>query len=176
MATYANNVENAVLSGLFTSLSGNSIANSLVGNAAANSLSGVAGNDTLIEFAGNDTLNGGTDADSMVGGLDNDYYLVDNLSDSILELSSQGIDSVAGSVKTDWPAIHRSQVTPAMSTTPSCTALIAITRTGHERTFGSGQPGNKRSITMHAIPTPKIHPSIAVSSSQLVDDTVRPRH
>ena len=98
MATYANNVENAVLSGLFTSLSGNSIANSLVGNAAANSLSGVAGNDTLIGFAGNDTLNGGTDADSMIGGLDNDYYLVDNLSDSILELSSQGIDSVAASV------------------------------------------------------------------------------
>ena len=99
MATYANNVENAVLSGLFTSLSGNSIANSLVGNAAANSLSGVAGNDTLIGFAGSDTLNGGADADSMIGGLDNDYYLVDNLSDSILELSNEGAaDSVVASV------------------------------------------------------------------------------
>ncbi|PAY99833.1 MAG: hypothetical protein CAK90_08505 [Spartobacteria bacterium AMD-G4] len=99
MASAANHVENAVLAGLFTSLSGNSIANSLVGNAAANSLSGVAGNDTLIGFAGNDTLNGGADADSMVGGLDNDYYLVDNLSDSILELSSQGTDSVVASVE-----------------------------------------------------------------------------
>lgn len=98
MATYANEVEVAVLEGLYVSLSGNSIANSLVGNDAANSLSGAAGNDTLVGAVGNDTLNGGIDADSLVGGLDHDYYMVDNLSDSVFESASQGTDSVAASI------------------------------------------------------------------------------
>jgi Ca2+-binding RTX toxin-like protein len=98
MATYANNVETAVLSGTLVSITGNSIANSLLGNSAANSLSGAAGNDTLVGASGNDTLNGGTDADSMAGGLDNDYYFVDSLSDIVTEADGQGTDSVAASL------------------------------------------------------------------------------
>ncbi|MDZ4393497.1 M10 family metallopeptidase C-terminal domain-containing protein [Cypionkella sp.] len=106
---------------------GNTIANNLTGNTGANALTGGAGNDALYGGAGNDTLNGGLDddalyggvgndsllgaagndtlngavgVDTMAGGLGDDFYVVNEAGDTIVELSgpSGGIDSVSSLV------------------------------------------------------------------------------
>ncbi|MEZ0318207.1 MAG: beta strand repeat-containing protein [Methylophilaceae bacterium] len=66
----------------------------LTGNAAANYLTGNAAINTLMGADGNDTLDGGAGADSMDGGADDDIYYVDNLGDSITELTNGGADTV----------------------------------------------------------------------------------
>ncbi len=60
-------------------------------------LIGASLNETLNAYAGNDTLNGGVGADTMVGGMGDDVYYVDNSNDVIVELNSQGKDSVFAS-------------------------------------------------------------------------------
>ena len=106
---------------------GNALANNLTGNTGANALTGGAGNDALYGGGGNDTLNGGLDddalyggvgndsllgaagndtlngavgADTMSGGLGDDFYVVNDAGDVIVELSgaSGGIDSVTSLV------------------------------------------------------------------------------
>jgi Ca2+-binding RTX toxin-like protein len=95
----ASNVEVLVLGGAIASGSGNSLNNTLIGNAAANTLQGDVGNDSLDGGAGNDWLNGGVGNDTMDGGLGNDYYIVDSLTDLVVETSSLGgIDSVVANV------------------------------------------------------------------------------
>jgi Ca2+-binding RTX toxin-like protein len=69
--------------------SGNALDNILIGNAAANNLTG---------GAGNDTLDGGVGADSLAGGSGDDIYLVDNASDSVLEVSGEGADLVQSAI------------------------------------------------------------------------------
>ncbi|MBM5570901.1 MULTISPECIES: M10 family metallopeptidase [Deefgea] len=69
----------------------------LLGNSVGNSLSGGAGVDTLIGGLGNDTLNGGAGIDSLVGGLGDDAYVIDSVSDIIVELSNEGVDEVRAS-------------------------------------------------------------------------------
>ncbi len=116
--TYAlsSNVEHLFLTGtLATNGTGNGENNSITGNAAANTLNGLdgndqlsgqggddillggIGNDRLIGAAGNDSLDGGTGNDVMQGGLDDDSYIVDSLSDQILESANQGLDQVQAS-------------------------------------------------------------------------------
>ena len=73
---------------------GNALANLITGNAGANLLMGMDGNDTLVGGAGNDTLNGGTGVDSMTGGTGDDLYVVDSLTDKVIEISTGGIDTV----------------------------------------------------------------------------------
>jgi Ca2+-binding RTX toxin-like protein len=78
-------VENLELTGvLMTSGTGNSLANILRGNSAENSLSGEDGNDTL---------DGGSAADRMTGGRGNDVYVVDHVSDLIIEKVDEGWDT-----------------------------------------------------------------------------------
>ena len=61
-------------------------------------MSGLEGNDTIFGAAGNDTLDGGTGADSLVGGTGNDTYVVDGLSDVVVEAAAEGTDLVKTSL------------------------------------------------------------------------------
>ncbi len=76
--------------GLNDTLSGLDGADSLLGDAGSDSLLGGIGNDTLFGGTGNDILDGGTGNDSMEGGADNDLYVVDSLSDVVVEDGSVG--------------------------------------------------------------------------------------
>ncbi len=69
-----------LLEGFATHGTGNSLNNRIVGNSADNILDGVTG------------------ADTMVGGLGNDTYYVDDTSDTVVELTGQGTDTVQSSV------------------------------------------------------------------------------
>lgn len=66
-------------------------------------LIGTAKSEKIEGFAGNDTLNGGAGRDTLIGGEGNDIYIVDNVSDLILEVKNQGIDSVQSSVSYTLP-------------------------------------------------------------------------
>ncbi|MBS7788758.1 M10 family metallopeptidase C-terminal domain-containing protein [Roseococcus sp. SDR] len=77
---------------------GNALANLIIGTTGNNALSGMMGNDTLIGGAGDDTLTGGEGADSMVGGTGDDLYVVDDLSDAIVEAARSGTDTVWSSL------------------------------------------------------------------------------
>ncbi|PXX14766.1 Ca2+-binding RTX toxin-like protein [Nitrosomonas ureae] len=70
----------------------------LSGMAGSDFLQGGLGNDILDGGADNDTLNGKFGIDTMIGGLGNDRYLVDNLTDIVIEKSNEGIDDVISSV------------------------------------------------------------------------------
>nr|WP_261803737.1 S8 family serine peptidase [Variovorax sp. PAMC26660] len=64
----AANVENGVLLGAATTLTGNALNNTLIGNGQANTLNGGAGNDFLDGRGGNDTLSGGDGNDTYLMG------------------------------------------------------------------------------------------------------------
>ena len=96
--TLGLNLENLTLSGADAlNGTGNAANNVLNGNDANNQLSGLTGNDALIGLAGNDTLEGGAGIDSLVGGVGDDIYIVDNISDVILESAASGTDTVQSS-------------------------------------------------------------------------------
>ncbi|MDQ0463380.1 Ca2+-binding RTX toxin-like protein [Caulobacter ginsengisoli] len=120
--TLAANIEALILDGSGdTNGTGNGDANSLTGNSGANTLNGAGGNDIiyagdgfdsliggagkdiLYGQAGDDTLSGGTEGDwldgglgtdAMTGGTGDDTYVVDDASDTTIELSGEGNDVV----------------------------------------------------------------------------------
>ncbi|WP_151790459.1 putative Ig domain-containing protein, partial [Acinetobacter junii] len=79
-------------------LSGTSSADTLYGGSGNDSITGLAGNDILYGQSGNDTLDGGAGNDTLYGGKGDDIYVVDSISDSVNENSSEGIDTVQSSV------------------------------------------------------------------------------
>ena len=81
--TLSDNVENAeIVSGLAYNLTGNALNNRLTGNAAIN------------------RLDGGVGADTLIGGGGNDIYIVDSLSDSVVEVAGGGTDLVQVAITT----------------------------------------------------------------------------
>lgn len=66
------------------------------GNGLDNSLTGNSGNNTLSAGEGNDTLDGAGGIDTLDGGAGNDTYLVDSMTDRIIDAS--GVDTVKSSV------------------------------------------------------------------------------
>lgn len=61
-------------------------------------LIGTSKSEKIEGFAGNDTLNGGAGRDTLIGGEGNDIYIVDNISDQLIEIKNKDIDSVQSSV------------------------------------------------------------------------------
>ncbi|MDI1350574.1 calcium-binding protein, partial [Aquabacterium sp.] len=96
----AANVENGIrsMTGMKTTavstLVGNGLNNRLMGSLNSDKLSGLDGNDTLEGGFGQDTLDGGAGSDSMAGGVGDDTYIVDSLSDIIVERAREGTDTV----------------------------------------------------------------------------------
>ncbi|MXS81830.1 Ig family protein [Nitrosomonas oligotropha] len=88
--TLGANVENLHLIGTsVTGGTGNALDNDLTGNSASNTLTGLSGNDKL---------DGKEGPDALIGGSGNDMYAVDNIGDSVIELSAEGIDKVRSSI------------------------------------------------------------------------------
>ncbi len=69
---------------------GNTLANRIEGNDSNDTLIGLGGNDTLVGNEGNDRLDGGQGNDSMTGGIGNDTYVVDSLTDVVVEALGGG--------------------------------------------------------------------------------------
>jgi Ca2+-binding RTX toxin-like protein len=93
------NVENLILTGAIALTgTGNDLDNVLTANNGGDHLYGGAGADTLIGGMGADYLDGGLGADKMAGGAGNDLYIVDNIGDTVIELSGEGVDTVMSSV------------------------------------------------------------------------------
>lgn len=93
---FADKTVDVVIRGL--NIVGDAANNQLSGTAYADRIEGLAGIDTLNGNAGNDQLIGGTGADKMTGGSGNDEYAFDNISDTAIEASGGGIDTVNSSV------------------------------------------------------------------------------
>jgi trimeric autotransporter adhesin len=83
-----------VLSGHVETLVLTGSAVSGTGNAQDNYISGTASDNTLNGGAGNDTLDGGAGSDSMTGGQGDDNFFVDSSTDTTVELSNEGTDTV----------------------------------------------------------------------------------
>ncbi len=76
----------------------------LAGGDFGDALAGLGGNDALWGHGGNDTLDGGAGIDTMRGGAGDDTYVVDSLSDLVLEFAGQGTDTVVSSILSVLPA------------------------------------------------------------------------
>ncbi|MFO1091034.1 MAG: M10 family metallopeptidase C-terminal domain-containing protein [Hyphomicrobiales bacterium] len=74
-----------------TGTSGN---DTLTGTDGNDTLTGLAGNDRLNGLGGDDLLDGGTGNDTMDGGGGNDIFVVDSLSDRVIEAVNGGTDTV----------------------------------------------------------------------------------
>lgn len=79
-------------------LSGDADANILTGNGGDDLLVGREGDDVIYGGAGDDYLDGGRGLDRMSGGIGDDFYLVDNVGDRVVELSNSGNDTVRSTV------------------------------------------------------------------------------
>lgn len=132
--TLAANVENLVLqagAGHATA-TGNTLANSLLGN------------------DGNNILDGKTGADSMAGAGGDDWYIVDNAADTVLEQAGAGYDTVQASVNHTLAANVEKLVltgSGSISGGGNAEANVLLGNAGANRLYGYGgddtiTPGN----------------------------------
>lgn len=64
------------------------------GGAGNDNLQGGAGDDVILGGSGADTLDGGTGTDVLKGGSGNDTYIVDFVTETVIELAGEGTDTV----------------------------------------------------------------------------------
>jgi Ca2+-binding RTX toxin-like protein len=75
------------------------VAKSLEGTSASDQIYGTAGNDVIYGLSGGDYIDGRGGADTMYGGQDSDTYIVDNVSDVVVETINDGTsDQVRASI------------------------------------------------------------------------------
>ena len=82
--TLGNNLENLILTGTANIANINGTGNAL--------------NNTLTGNSGSNILDGGAGADAMEGGQGDDHYFVDNISDIVIENTSEGNDTITSTV------------------------------------------------------------------------------
>ncbi len=75
-------------------LSGGAGKDTLDGGSGNDYLSGNIGNDVILGGDGDDLIDGGTGADRMLGGTGNDIYIVDALTDTVIENAAEGVDTI----------------------------------------------------------------------------------
>jgi serralysin len=75
-------------------VTGGTLGDLLYGNAGNDKLFGNSGNDSILAGAGNDVLGGIAGTDTLAGGSGDDIYLVDSMSDTVIETAGEGIDTV----------------------------------------------------------------------------------
>lgn len=92
--TLSANVESVDLRGTASAATGNGSDNTITGNGHANMLSGLGGRDSIEGGSGDDTIDGGAGADTMLGGTGDDYYVIGLPTDDVVEMRSEGIDTV----------------------------------------------------------------------------------
>jgi Ca2+-binding RTX toxin-like protein len=73
---------------------GTSLADSILGGEGADTLMGLAGNDTLNGGSGNDRLYGGQGINLLIGRQGDDFYLLENPTNTITENLNEGTDRV----------------------------------------------------------------------------------
>jgi YD repeat-containing protein len=151
--TLGDNIENLTLQGnAAINGTGNALKNTLTGNAASNTLMGLAGNDDLrgeggddfIEGGdGDDRLDGGAGTDQLRGGLGNDSYIVDSLTDSIIEGLNAGTDTVQSAV--NWVLgdhLENLTLTGTVATSGTGNALDNVLRSNNLSSTLYGLAGN----------------------------------
>ena len=85
-------------------ITGDGNSNTFVGGPLADNLNGGGGADRLEGRGGDDILDGGPGADVMLGGTGNDSFVVDNVSDQVIENPGEGRDSIYTTVNYTLPA------------------------------------------------------------------------
>jgi Ca2+-binding RTX toxin-like protein len=81
-------------------INGGSGNDTIYGGDGHDQLYGNGGDDSLYGGAGHDLLSGGTGADYMEGNDGNDAYVVDNVGDTVTEVSGEGVDMVYSNLAT----------------------------------------------------------------------------
>jgi Ca2+-binding RTX toxin-like protein len=76
----------------------------LSGGSGNDILSGGSGNDFMFGESGNDILNGGPGIDYMEGGADDDFYMVSNPRDIVVEQPNGGRDTIVSQVSYSLPS------------------------------------------------------------------------